>query len=403
MMGEALFQWSRGFVPRSQTSIGPLRGKSVAVKDLYDLAGLPTSYGCPAWFDAFPHPAESTSPPVHALLASGASFAGKAHLDELASSLQGENAHYGTPHNASAPGCVPGGSSSGSASAVASELADIGLGSDTAGSIRIPSSFCSLFGIRVTHGSVSLEHARALAPSFDAAGWVTRNARDLVAAGETIFNQQASSDPAFSTLLVAEDAFEVVDEQVKQALLPCVREISEQLHYTLRDVRVADETGGLSAWRDAFRKLQPYEVWQTLGWFVEQYKPPLGRAIQDRMDVARSASAEQAVEGAQARKAVTESLERQLGEQSAIIMPSAPGPPTECNAPRKEVAHFRGRELLLTAGAPLSGLPQVSIPLGRVSNGPVGLGIIGPRNSDLALMKLAEHISAKVALNDITR
>lgn len=399
MAGEALFAWSKGLVPRCQASSGALQHHRVAVKDVYDVAGLPTSYGCPKWLDVFPSNAECTAPPVKALLTGGASFVGKAQLDELASSLQGENVHYGTPYNAAAPGRVPGGSSSGSASAVITGTADIGLGSDTAGSVRIPSSFCNIFGLRATHGSVSLENARALAPSFDAAGWMARSAHCLLAAGEAIFATEAPASHGFNHFLIADDAFNVADTSVQDAFGPVIQSI-EQVFPSTAHAHIADSTGGLPVWRDAFRKLQPYEVWQTLGWFVEQYNPTLGPSIQDRMDAARAATAEQAAEGANLRHKVTQALERQLGESTAIIVPSAPGPPTECNIAETEIADFRGRELLLTAGASLSGLPQVSIPLVRVPHGPVGLGIIGPRNSDLALIRLAEEIANKVSFND---
>ncbi|GIL60003.1 hypothetical protein Vafri_14638 [Volvox africanus] len=149
---------------------GPLRGLSFAVKDLFDVAGHLTGFGNPIWLETHP-PATHTAPAVQALLNAGATLRGKTHMDELAYSLNGENVHYGTPINPAAPGRIPGGSSSGSAVAVACGDVDIGLGTDTGGSIRVPASFCGLLGIRPSWGRVSAEGTAALAPSFTTPGW----------------------------------------------------------------------------------------------------------------------------------------------------------------------------------------------------------------------------------------
>jgi amidase len=135
-------------------------------------------------------------------------------MDELAFSLNGENAHYGTPVNVAAPGRIPGGSSSGSAAAVAAKQADIGLGSDTGGSVRVPASYCGLWGIRPTHGRISLESAAPLAPSFDTVGWFARDAAGLRAAGQALLpagsaNASAPLRPGGVRWLVARDAFEL--------------------------------------------------------------------------------------------------------------------------------------------------------------------------------------------------
>ena len=168
------------FVPHSPSPIagaddGALVGLGFAVKDLFDISGHVTGGGSPAWL-ASHAPAHTTSPLVTTLLAAGADLLGKTVCDELFYSVAGENAHYGTPHNVRAPGRIPGGSSSGSAAAVAAALCDFALGSDTGGSVRVPASFCGLYGLRPSHGRVSLEHALAMAPSFDTAGWFTRDA-----------------------------------------------------------------------------------------------------------------------------------------------------------------------------------------------------------------------------------
>ena len=164
------------FVPHDLTApiagaaSGPLAGLTVAVKDMYDIAGYPTGGGSPDWL-AQQSPAKTTCPAVRKLLDAGATVIGKTVCDEFFFSVAGANAHYGTPLNPRAPGRLPGGSSSGSASATASGLCDFALGSDTGGSVRVPASFCGLYGIRPTHGRVDLTGAMPMAPSFDVAGW----------------------------------------------------------------------------------------------------------------------------------------------------------------------------------------------------------------------------------------
>ena len=148
----------------SEPAFSKLDGLTVAVKDNFDVAGSVTGAGNPEWADD-QAPAQKHASVVETLLDHGAALSGKAHMDELAYSLMGINARYGTPENPAAPSRVPGGSSSGSAAAVAAKLADIGLGSDTGGSVRLPSSFCGLFGWRPTHGLISADGLLPLAKS----------------------------------------------------------------------------------------------------------------------------------------------------------------------------------------------------------------------------------------------
>ena len=159
----------------SPTDSGPLDGLRFAVKDTIDVAGFKTGCGNPTWRDS--HPAAV----VHAvcveqLLLAGARCVGKTISDELAFSLLGENHFYGTPLNARAPDRVPGGSSSGSASAVACGLVDFALGTDTGGSVRVPASNCGIWGFRPSHGFVSVAGVNPLAPSFDTVGILAQNA-----------------------------------------------------------------------------------------------------------------------------------------------------------------------------------------------------------------------------------
>src|SRR5216683_2010461 len=159
------------FVPGPRVCIegragGPLAGLSFAAKDLFDVAGYPTGGGNPDWARTHPVPTRHAWA-VQTLLDAGATLIGKTITDEISLGILGENPFEGTPRNPRAPGRVPGGSSAGSAAAVAAGLSDIALGTDTGGSVRVPASFCGLYGIRPTHGRLDLAGMMAQAPSSD--------------------------------------------------------------------------------------------------------------------------------------------------------------------------------------------------------------------------------------------
>src|SRR6185437_13121796 len=172
------------FVPGPRIRIdgtpnGPLSGLSFAAKDLFDVAGVPTGGSNHDWARANPLPTRHAWA-VRTLLDAGATLIGKTITDEVSLGILGENAFDGTPLNSQVPDRVPGGSSSGSAAAVASGLCDTALGTDTGGSVRVPASFCGLYGIRPTHGRLELTGMLPQAPSSDTTGWFARDAATFV-------------------------------------------------------------------------------------------------------------------------------------------------------------------------------------------------------------------------------
>src|SRR5450830_1908674 len=158
------------------------------VKDIFDVAGFPTGCGNPHML-AMSGVKTASAPAVVALAQAGAKFVGKTYTDELAFSMNGKNAHFGTPRNGGAPDRIPGGSSSGSASAVSNGLADVALGTDTGGSVRAPASHCGLIGLRPTHARVSLKGCMDLAPSFDTCGWFARDIDTFARVGEVLLRE----------------------------------------------------------------------------------------------------------------------------------------------------------------------------------------------------------------------
>ena len=200
----------------------PLAALSFAVKDVFDIAGHRTGNGNPVWLKT-QEPAARTASSVERLLAAGARMVGKTHTDEMAYSLNGENVHYGTPINPNAPGRIPGGSSSGSAAAVAGRLVDFALGTDCGGSVRLPASYCGIYGIRTTHGLVAVDGLVDLAKSFDTVGWFARDAQMMRRVAKVLLPEASGFTPR--RLLIAEDAFEFAGPGVRAALAHGVAEV----------------------------------------------------------------------------------------------------------------------------------------------------------------------------------
>ena len=213
---------SQAYLPGA--AAGPLSGLSFAAKDIFDVAGHVTGGGNPDW-KATHQPADKSAWVVEALTNAGAAMVGKTLTDELTRGIFGENAHYGTPTNPRAPDCVPGGSSSRSASAVAGGLVDFALGSDTGGSVRVPASFCGLYGLRPTHGTIPLDGLLLQAPGFDTIGWFARDLRTFSRVG-TVLLESLGEPIRPQRLVVAEDAFELADTEVENALRPLVEALS---------------------------------------------------------------------------------------------------------------------------------------------------------------------------------
>jgi amidase len=370
---------------------GPLSGRTFGAKDLFDIAGYQTGCGNPHWTATHPV-AQTTAPAVQLLLDSGASLVGKTHTDELAYSLMGVNAHYGTPTNTLAPNRLPGGSSSGSVAATAAGLVDIGLGTDTGGSVRLPASFCGVYGIRTTHGRLSLRGTMPLAPSFDTVGWFGRDPQTLASAGAAygIGILDFSDDrPGKLRLILATDAFALASPKTNQALTPGLERLQEILGST-KTAALADE--GLSAWRETFQVCQAAEIWQTHGEWVSKVQPRFGPGVKQRFDRAASVTWDMAHKATRARDQQSSKLADLLGDDGLLVLPTSPGPAPLRNADEQSLDRFRQAALELLSPAGLAGLPQISIPVGMVAGAPVGLSLIAPAERDEWLLGLANAV-----------
>ena len=367
---------------------GPLAGLTFGAKDIYDIAGHKTGFGSPDWLRTHA-PAPRTAPVVQQLLDAGADLVGKTQTDELTFSLNGENAHYGTPVNVNAPGRIPGGSSSGSAAAVAGGLVDFALGSDTGGSVRAPASFCGIYGLRPTHGRISLEGACPLAKSLDTAGWFARDAHIMERVGAALLGEAA--DAALPRrVLIGEDAFELAGPQASAALKRGVDRVVSLLGKRGR-VTIAPE--GLRLWLDVFRVLQGTEIWQEHGAWVQEAKPNLGPGIRQRVEWASTIPQSDAAPARERREDIARRMGELLGDDAVLAIPTVPDIAPLREADPKATEDFRTRALTLLSVAGLARLPQINLPLGQLNGCPIGLSLVGPRHSDMMLLAIASRMS----------
>jgi amidase len=377
--------------PKRKAATGPLAGLTLGVKDLFDVAGYPTGCGHPLKLEQS-EIATVSAPPVQALLDAGIEFVGKTHLDELAYSTNGINAHYGAPSNASVPDRVTGGSSSGSASAVCGKLADVALGSDTGGSVRVPASYCGLFGIRPTHGAISLEGAMPLAPSFDTVGWFTRDARLLTQVGDLLLPPTEGAR-VLKRIVIAEDAFDRLPKNLRGAFGPTLKNVRD--NYS--DVRTAEIfPDGISDRRPVFRTAQGYEAWQSHGAWLTRYMPDIGPGVSGRFRYGSTIDRETYDETKRCRAAVRSYIDDLVGADAVILLPTTLNPAPLRNSDNAELESIRNDMQQVLCITSLTGHPQISIPGITVDGAPIGLSIIGPRGSDRSLLRRAEDLATFV-------
>jgi len=368
-------------------AFGPLAGLRFAVKDLFDVAGLPTLGSTPDWNPA-KTPAEAHAWVVAQLLDAGASMVGKTVTDEVRLGIFGGNKRHGRLVNPRAPGHVPGGSSSGSAAAVAGGLCDFALGTDTGGSVRVPSSFCGLFGIRPTHGKIPIAGMLAQAPSFDTAGFMADRPDMFIRVAGVLLGDAPSAAPP-GKLLIGTEAFAVADEAVRTALAPGVAAARGLVAHSEDAVIHPD---GLTAANEHHQVLQPSEAMQTFVDWLDTENPrlswevALGRARAMMIDPARLPPARAF------RNAFRERMREMLGDDGVLAIPTTPYPAPPQGQRRSVMWDLRARLGRLTTIAGQTGFPQLSLPLGVADGRPVGLSVIAPAGREDLLL----HFVAKL-------
>lgn len=400
---------------------GPLLGESVAVKDLFAVSGEPIGAGNPARL-AEQRPQPRNAAAVQGLLSAGADVTGISQTDEFAFSMAGTNAHYGTPPNPAAPGHISGGSSNGSASAVALGEVSIGLGTDTAGSIRVPAAYQGLWGIRTTHGLVPRTGVQPLAESFDTVGWLTRSPQLLAAVAEVLIPglvKMAPSAPSplggmgttgsipavpkgpvpweasrhLGGLKVAEGLFELAEPDVAAACRDLVARLEKSSGHGIETINgaVPEE---LAEWRRTLTVIQFWEAWANHGSWVSDHWEDMAADVGARFRAAAELTEAEETAARKRLSAIRESVRSWVGD-GVLALPSAVSVAPlveEVGIGTPEIEDLRQRTLALTSLASLAGLPVVNVPTVTAEGLPTGLSLIGPSGSDKALIAYAAQL-----------
>jgi len=385
------------FIPGPRATLEPLGrgvldGVRLAVKDLFDVAGVPTTCGNPDWARTHP-PAVATAPAVVALLQAGAALVGKTKTVELAFGLSGENIWHGTPRNPRAPDRFPGGSSCGSAAAAAAGLADLALGSDTGGSVRIPASYCGLYGIRPTLGAISLAGTMPMAPGLDTPGWFAATIDLFARTGDVLLPGEVGR--LDGPLLRLEEAWVNARTDVAGVLSGLLERLAPRLGPAL-PVSLIPE--GIATLYRGYRAIQGQEVWATHGAWIGTATPTFGPGVADRFAAAAKVTAAEAAAGRALRRQLQARLHPLLAGGAVLAYPTSPCAAPLLAATAREQEEVREATVGVTAIAGLAGLPEVTLPVATVAvpggRAPVGLSLVAGPGRDRALLALARDVAA---------
>ncbi len=368
---------------------GPLAGLTFAAKDLFDVRGTITGSGNPDW-ERTHAPATQSAWVVDRLLAAGASLVGKTITDEISLGLLGINRFHGTPLNPAAPDRVPGGSSSGSASAVAGNLVDLALGTDSGGSVRTPASFTGIHGLRPTHGRIPVDGMATQSPSFDTAGFFARDASTFAKVGEALLGAPVGNALP-DEVLIATDAFAIADGPVREALQSALARITAVMARASEMVLARE---GIAVWSANQRTLQSYEFGRTFAEWIDATNPCFSFEVAGALANAARITEEDVAGPRAFRTDVRSRVDELLDDRRVLCLPTSPILPIRRDARLSEMREAVSRIIDLTCIAGLTGLPQVNLPLGNFEGIPVGLSLIGWRGSDTTLLAVAKAMES---------
>lgn len=372
-----------GWEPPEQAGPGQLQGLRVVVKDVIDVAGAVTGGGNPDWA-AEHEPAAESAAAVKALTDAGASIVAKGQCAELAFSLSGDNVHYGMPRNSAAPDRDPGGSTSGPAAAVAGGICELGLGTDTLGSIRVPASYCGIWGFRPTQGRVSVEGVMPLAQCFDTVGVQAADPESLRRAAQVLLGANDETPPP-SRLLISEVLFSAAEPEVAEAARAAAHDLAGRLEAEIAESGLLDQAPTPADGMAAFNVLQGVQVWRNYGEWVERTSPTLGPDIAARLERASGFGPSDVAEAEPVTREIATAVAG-LEPHEALVLPSTgtPAPHRDADAEERERARVSAGQL--TSIATLAAAPATSMPLLTAGGLPVGLSLVGPPGADLSLL-----------------
>ena len=363
---------------------GLLKDLKFVTKDMCDIKNFKTSCGNPDFYKKC-KPANDFAPFLKKILNKGAKLKGITICDEFFYSVIGENNHYGTPVNLNAPNCVPGGSSSGSAAALTTNLYDFSIGSDTGGSVRVPASFCGLYGIRPTHGRIDATGVYPMAPSFDTIGWFSRDVDIFKKVGSVLLNKDEASNISFNSYVIAEDLLELAEENLQ-------RQFNEYLNTNLPNLlRIKISIKDKAEIADYFRILQGGEIKEHVIPWIEKNNPEISTEINNRIKMASNITKDEINLANKFRKDLISEVNISLPKGNIAIFPTTPFSAPLCGQDEYALGESRKKLMAMTSITGMTSRPQISIPKLKDKTGPVGISLLGWENSDeILLNKLTE-------------
>jgi len=362
---------------------GPLQGYQFAVKDVFDLRGFRTQAGNPDYFDQA-CVADMTAPAVSILQDAGAALVGKTQTDELGGSLFGLNEHYGSPINSILPTCVPGGSSSGSAAAVAAHLVDFALGADTSGSVRAPASFCGIYGFRPTFGGISTTGVLPISPHLDTVGIFARHP-DVIAQVLNVYGMKEKRD--FTRLRVIPTLRDHLQGSLKNTFLENLNSI-KQLTSSAVPLSIDEDT--LAQWSAVIRTIAMYGLWQVHKEWILKSNPTFGEFINDRVKMARSVTYEDYKLALEKQKTIREFMGNALDFGDIVVFPTVHDTPPLLSTPVPQLKDFALKASRHTCLAALTGFPEITVPLRNIQKPcSLGMSFLGRGGEDYSLTSFA--------------
>ena len=359
-----------------QTSYkGNLLDMRFLCKDMCQIKGFKTSCGNP---DFYKHTAEATenAPFLEKILNEGAILEGITICDEFFYSIIGENIHYGTPSNKNAPNCVPGGSSSGSAAALTQINYDFTIGTDTGGSVRVPASFCGIYGFRPTHGRINLNKVYPMSESFDTLGWFSNNKSNMLKVGKVFFDHFEEIPIEQKNILIPIDIINNLDENIKSQFY----DYCENKFKNLKKVQLSKYNKSELA--ECFRVIQGYEIKLSMLPWIQKYNPKISTEINSRFEVTKNITVNMYNESINLRKEFVSELDKNLSKEALIIFPTTPFSAPITGQSDDDLSELRKKVMEFTCIGGLSSRPQISIPKFKGSTGPIGLSVLGNKSAD---------------------
>tara|TARA_B100000614_G_scaffold189193_1_gene170182 strand:- start:1552 stop:2688 length:1137 start_codon:yes stop_codon:yes gene_type:complete len=361
-------------------NLGPLSDLTFVVKDMCEIKGFKSSCGNPDFYEKC-LPADDFAPFLKNILNKGATLKGITICDEFFYSLIGENGHYGTPANLNAPGCVPGGSSSGSAAALTTDLYDFSIGSDTGGSVRVPASFCGLLGIRPTHNRINTKGVYPMAPTFDTIGWFAKDIKTFKKIGFTVLNQKDKTKNSFKDFVIAEDILELANSDIINLFNNYINNSFPEI----KKIRLSKHNKDVIA--DNFRILQGGEIVENVIPWILKNKPKISPEINNRIEMAIKITKDEINQAVKFRENLKKEIELTLPEGLIALFPTTPFSSPKCGQSDEQLSSYRKKLMEFTSIAGMTSRPQISIPKFKDNTGPIGISLLGWRYSDEVLLE----------------